>query len=103
MPQPDSVFNRMIEMRPRLVDWRVAACRDADPEMFFPLGSGVVADNQAAAAKAVCARCPVTAQCLDWALAAGIIEGVWGGQTEQERRRRCLPQPAGHRPVSDPL
>ncbi|MFC4950728.1 WhiB family transcriptional regulator [Pseudonocardia sp. GCM10023141] len=41
---------------------------------------------QIAEAKAVCARCPVTAECLGWALASGQDSGVWGGLTDAERR-----------------
>jgi len=38
------------------------------------------------AAKAVCARCPVRAKCLNWALSMN-VSGVWGGSSEYERRR----------------
>jgi WhiB family redox-sensing transcriptional regulator len=41
---------------------------------------------QLARAKAVCARCPVAAQCLDYALATGQQHGVWGGTSEEERK-----------------
>jgi WhiB family redox-sensing transcriptional regulator len=81
------VFNRMIESAARRIDWHAAACRDSDPEAFFPVGDGQYAGAQVAAAKAVCARCPLGGQCLDWALTAGIGEGIWGGHTEQERRK----------------
>jgi hypothetical protein len=37
-------------------------------------------------AKAVCAGCPVRSDCLRYALAAGPLQGVWGGLTEEERR-----------------
>jgi len=81
------VFNRMIERGARRINWHAAACRDADPEAFFPVGDGQYASAQVAVAKAVCARCPLGGQCLDWALTAGIVEGIWGGHTEQERRK----------------
>ncbi len=41
----------------------------------------------AEAAKAVCAGCPVRDECLDYALASRQRFGVWGGMSEQERRR----------------
>ena len=68
-------------------DWRVrAACRSEDPELFFPVGDwGPVVVAQLAEAKAVCARCPVVAECLSFALLA-VPEGVAGGLTGQERR-----------------
>jgi WhiB family transcriptional regulator, redox-sensing transcriptional regulator len=68
-------------------DWRYwAACRDEDPELFFPVGTSGPALRQIAQAKTVCRRCPVNTECLTWALAAGEDAGVWGGQTEEERR-----------------
>lgn len=66
--------------------WRSAAvCRVEDPELFFPVGESGPAVAQVAAAKAVCARCPVLARCREFALVA-IPEGVAGGLTAQERR-----------------
>jgi hypothetical protein len=77
--------------------WRdQAACRGTDPELFFPAGeSGPVHDAQVAAAKAVCAGCPVRAACLAEALAR-IPYGIAGGLTEQERRR-LRTRDTGHR------
>lgn len=69
-------------------EWRdEAACRDVDPELFFPIGHGPAADAQIEAAKAVCRRCPVAEQCLEWALETGQDAGVWGGLAEEERRQ----------------
>ncbi|KJY28200.1 hypothetical protein ADK60_02605 [Streptomyces sp. XY431] len=72
----------------REMNWRASAgCRGTDPELFFPIGSGTsfptVAQNEEA--KAVCGRCPVAPECLDWALNVA-VEGIWGGTTEAERR-----------------
>jgi WhiB family redox-sensing transcriptional regulator len=68
------------------LQWRAhAACRHCDPELFFPIGTGEVADRQAVAAKTVCRRCPVIATCLEWATTNGPVAGVWGGTTELER------------------
>lgn len=69
------------------MDWRNrAACRDEDPELFFPVGTSGPAISQITAAKAVCHRCTVAADCLAWALASGQDAGVWGGMSEDERR-----------------
>ena len=47
------------------MDWRHrAACRDEDPELFFPVGTSGPALLQIAEAKAVCHRCTVASQCL---------------------------------------
>ncbi|HTF54142.1 MAG TPA: WhiB family transcriptional regulator [Pseudonocardia sp.] len=63
-----------------------AACRDADPELFFPIGDGGPTAKQTDEALFVCYRCPVRAACLDWALCTGQSEGIWGGHTPAERR-----------------
>ncbi len=69
------------------VDWRHnAVCREEDPELFFPIGNTGPALLQIEEAKAVCRRCPVMEQCLQWALEAGQDDGVWGGLSEDERR-----------------
>jgi WhiB family transcriptional regulator, redox-sensing transcriptional regulator len=65
-----------------------AACRDSDPEQFFPeLGE----HTKAAEAKAICASCQVRDHCLDLAVkAAGGLDhdhGVFGGTVPAERSR----------------
>jgi WhiB family transcriptional regulator, redox-sensing transcriptional regulator len=69
-------------------DWRnYAACRDVDPDLFFPLGTSGASLPQIEEAKQICRTCPVSAPCLRWALDSGDA-GVWGGTTEDERRSR---------------
>jgi WhiB family redox-sensing transcriptional regulator len=69
-------------------DWRDdAACRDIDPELFFPLGTSGACLIQIEAAKQICRTCPVREPCLRWAVDSGDA-GVWGGTTEDERRQR---------------
>lgn len=69
------------------MDWRHrAACRDEDPELFFPIGTTGPALMQVEDAKAVCMSCSVTEACLNWALENGQDAGVWGGMSEDERR-----------------
>ena len=69
------------------MDWRHnAVCREEDPELFFPIGNTGPALLQIEEAKAVCRRCNVMEQCLQWALEAGQDSGVWGGLSEDERR-----------------
>jgi WhiB family redox-sensing transcriptional regulator len=71
-----------------LDDWRTeAACRSTEPEVFFPIGSTGNALDQIAAAKRVCAQCEVVSACLDFALATNQESGVWGGTSEDERRK----------------
>jgi len=69
------------------MDWRDhAACLDEDPELFFPIGNTGPALVQVAEAKAICRRCDVLQECLDWAVSSGQGAGVWGGMSEDERR-----------------
>jgi len=63
-----------------------AACRDEDPELFFPVGKTGPALLQIEEAKEVCRRCEVVEACLRWALETGQDAGVWGGMSEDERR-----------------
>ncbi|WP_274919459.1 WhiB family transcriptional regulator [Streptomyces sp. WZ-12] len=69
------------------MDWRHrAVCREENPELFFPIGNTGPAILQIEEAKAVCCRCPVIEQCLQWALESEQNEGVWGGLSEDERQ-----------------
>ena len=71
---------------------RSAACRSVDPELFFPVSCAGPSRDQLERAKAVCAVCLVRPQCLQYAIAANEKFGVWGGMTEEERRR-CAHRP----------
>ncbi len=67
--------------------WREdAACLDADPDLFFPIGTNGAALRQIEEAKRICRVCPAQVPCLAWALDNGVADGVWGGATEDERR-----------------
>jgi len=68
---------------PADVAWMAdAACKGLDRggSIFFPQHPGEFAD-----AKAICARCPVQQECLDYALARPEVDGVWGGYGSGER------------------
>jgi len=75
-------------MTPKLIDdWRrVAACRDAEPELFFPISATAAAASTVRRAKLICASCSVRPQCLSYALAHRQEQGIWGGLTDEERR-----------------
>lgn len=63
------------------------ACRQADPELFFPIAAVAgPATRQVEAAKAVCGSCAVRANCLSYAFLEFMPEGIWGGTTLDERR-----------------
>jgi len=71
-------------------DWRSrAACRDVEPDTFFPATDR---GPEVGRAKAVCAGCPVRNRCLDEALRQ-IPEGIAGGLTAAERRSRLHSRP----------
>jgi WhiB family redox-sensing transcriptional regulator len=68
--------------------WRVdASCRFADPDLFFPAGSTGDAIDETEAAKAVCRACRVQGICLQFAIETNQEHGIWGGTTQDERRR----------------
>jgi WhiB family redox-sensing transcriptional regulator len=71
-----------------ITDWReLSACRDSEPNLFFPIGSTGPAVDQIDAAKAICVQCSVREECLNYALETNQEAGVWGGYAEDERRR----------------
>ena len=68
--------------------WRAAgACLTADPDLFFPIANGQVADRQIMKARQICAHCQVQRQCLDFAMRTAEADGIWGGTTPEERIR----------------
>jgi WhiB family redox-sensing transcriptional regulator len=60
----------------------VGICRQYPPDTFFPK-DGVGVER----AIRICKECPVLQQCLEYALDNRMDHGVWGGQSERERRR----------------
>jgi WhiB family redox-sensing transcriptional regulator len=69
-------------------NWRsAAACRSADPDLFFPVSATGPAVRQIARAKTICADCGVRRECLEFALAHDQNYGIWGGTTAEDRQR----------------
>ena len=58
-----------------------ALCSQADPEAFFPDANAPLEVFE------VCRRCPVTDQCLDYALTHDIRDGIFGGLSAAARDR----------------
>ena len=85
-PQALAVAARLMEP-----GWRAdAACHGANAESFFPpshFERKPEKDLREGAARALCGRCPVRQQCLDYALLVEEPHGIWGGLNELERRR----------------
>jgi WhiB family redox-sensing transcriptional regulator len=69
-------------------EWTSAQCRREDPEVFFSLDNerGPAKLARESAARAICARCVIQADCLAFALSRDDY-GVWGGMTQEERRK----------------
>jgi WhiB family redox-sensing transcriptional regulator len=59
-----------------------AACRETDPELFYPDPTDALTIAQA---KTICAGCPVRQTCADDALTRREKHGIWGGLTESQR------------------
>ena len=69
-------------------NWRsAAACRSADPDLFFPVSATGPAAAQIARAKTICAGCGVRRECLEFALTREQNYGIWGGTTAYDRQR----------------
>lgn len=61
-------------------------CTTADPEIFFP-ESELYYEEFAQDAKSVCQRCPIVAECLEWALQVDDRFAVLGATTPAERSK----------------
>lgn len=69
------------------MDWlSSSACREADPDIFFPSAQDEPLPRQIARAKSICRGCSVVNECLQWALADPLMDGIFGGTTQGERR-----------------
>lgn len=79
-----SVFRWLSKPAPLIPTARPPAsglCNQTDPELFFgDRGSH-------AAAKAVCACCPVLTECRDYGISHPELSGIWGGLSQNARRR----------------
>jgi WhiB family redox-sensing transcriptional regulator len=79
---------------PKFEEFGAAPCSEVDPEIFFaedrlpsaPSASKPIYRHEQEA-KATCIRCPYRMDCLDYALKNEDLQGIWGGTTEQDRRK----------------
>jgi WhiB family transcriptional regulator, redox-sensing transcriptional regulator len=65
--------------------WDRAACRELRTAVFFP---GQHDPFATAAAKRICERCAVRADCAAYASARPELQGIWGATTALERNPR---------------
>lgn len=78
-------------------DWQAeASCQPerrgtADPYPFFGEDKEVESPREALLreeqAKAICQKCPVQLECLEFALTTNEPYGIWGGLNQVERKR----------------
>jgi hypothetical protein len=61
-------------------------CAEAMPDSYFSDTSSKNGYTHGANAKKICSTCPYQIVCLEYALKHNEI-GIWGGTTENERRR----------------
>ena len=59
-----------------------ARCAEVDGDLFFPPRGG-----SSQGAKLICRGCEVRTECLEYALEHDMREGIWGGLSENQRRR----------------
>ena len=65
-------------------DWQVHGQCLRTPDLdFFALES----PTNRTKCKVVCSACPVQAECLAFAQANAIVDGIWGGYTPNERKK----------------
>ena len=82
----------VLDVIPPAPAWQIdAACLGVDPDVFFPAKS-------VAAAKRICADCPVVGECLTFVMeledSDGERTGVWAGLSPRERMRLARQQAA---------
>lgn len=59
-----------------------ALCAQTDPDIFYPEKGGSTAP-----ATSICENCAVRAQCLEYAVSNDIRHGIWGGTSDNDRKR----------------
>ncbi len=73
------------------IGWQHRAnCKGPQSELFFAPNHLERKEDRLereAAAKALCRRCPVLAECREYALMVREPHGIWGGLNEYERRQ----------------
>ncbi|MBB3024119.1 WhiB family transcriptional regulator [Trueperella pyogenes] len=59
-----------------------ALCAQTDPDIFYPEKGGSTAP-----ATSICKNCSVRAECLEYAVTNDIRHGIWGGTSDNDRKR----------------
>jgi len=80
--ESESVSSVVVQLLRRPGWQTLGACRGERVKRFIPDRGG-----PSRRAKQLCARCPVRAECLKYALAIPDLVGYWAGTNERERRK----------------
>ncbi|MDD7384526.1 MAG: WhiB family transcriptional regulator [Actinomycetaceae bacterium] len=73
------------------IHWQERAlCAQTDPDIFFPEKGGSIIP-----ATAICRECPVESDCLEYAISHDIRHGIWGGMSDNDRRRLARSRRSG--------
>ncbi|MDY5585627.1 MAG: WhiB family transcriptional regulator [Arcanobacterium sp.] len=59
-----------------------ALCAQTDPDIFYPEKGGSTAP-----ATSICEGCSVRSECLEYAITNDIRHGIWGGTSDNDRKR----------------
>lgn len=59
-----------------------ALCAQTDPDVFYPEKGGSTAP-----ATSICSSCQVRQECLEYAVTNDIRHGIWGGTSDNDRKR----------------
>lgn len=88
MPETWENLAHHLSFIPKIDRWNtLAACKDADPEIFFPVGRGGHQPKDLVDSLwfKYCGECPVKQRCMDHAL-ENEEYGFWAGTTQEERK-----------------
>ena len=81
--EPTQLASKLDDAIEPLGQWSLkAVCLDAEPETFFPEKGGSTRE-----AKRICAECPVSDECLEYAIEYNERFGIWGGKSTIERNK----------------
>ncbi|MFJ4031526.1 WhiB family transcriptional regulator [Streptomyces griseoluteus] len=83
-PRPAPAFRGRTSKRRSDRPARTPPCRE-QPDLFVDSSRTTPLKKKTTAAKALCARCPVSDACTDFAIPNDYRDGIWGGLTVDER------------------
>ena len=69
-----------------------AACVGYDPELWFADDASTQGREDFRDAQEICASCPVSTECLDYARKNRITDGIWGGKSREKASKKQIPR-----------